>query len=148
MGMSDSLHITCPSCNSINRVQSARLGDGPRCGQCKEPLFTGKPLELKGDRLDTVLNHTDIPVLVDCWAPWCGPCKVFAPIFEQAARQLEPKLRFAKLNTEDEPAAAGRWGIRSIPTLILFKGGQEMQRMSGALPLPQLMQWLKQADIV
>lgn len=146
--MSDTLHITCPSCNSINRVQRARLGDGPKCGQCKQQLFSGKPLELKGDQLNSVLNHTDIPVLVDCWAPWCAPCKAFAPIFEQAARQLEPKLRLVKLNTEEDQATAGRWGIRSIPTLILFKGGQEAQRVSGALPLPQLMQWLKQTGIV
>jgi thioredoxin 2 len=145
--MSDTLHITCPSCGSINRVQPDRLSEGPKCGQCKQALFNGKPLELKGGGLDTVLNHTGIPVLVDCWAPWCAPCRAFAPVFEQAARQLEPKLRLAKLNTEEEPAAATRWGIRSIPTLILFKGGKEAQRVSGALPMPQLMQWLKQAGV-
>jgi thioredoxin 2 len=142
--MSNPLHITCPSCISVNRVQPERLGDRPLCGQCKQPLFSGKPVELKADSLQTLLAHTDIPVLVDCWAPWCGPCRAFAPIFEQAAQQLEPRIRLAKLNTEEEPAAAGRWGIRSIPTLLLFKGGKEVQRISGALPLPQLRQWLQQ----
>src|SRR5690242_1096007 len=131
--MSDPLHISCPACNSVNRVQSERLGDKPLCGQCKQPLFSGKPLELKPDNLQTVLTRNDIPVLVDCWAPWCGPCRAFAPIFEQAAQQLEPRIRLAKLNTEEEPTAAGRWGIRSIPTLLLFKGGKEVQRISGAL---------------
>jgi thioredoxin 2 len=146
--MSEAIHITCPACNSVNRVRPERLDDRPKCGQCRQPLFSGKPLELTGGRLDSILKNTDVPVLVDCWAPWCGPCRAFAPVFEQAARQLEPKLRLAKLNTEQEPAAANRWGIRSIPTLILFKGGQEVQRIAGALPLPQLMQWLKQAGAV
>ncbi len=146
--MSDPLHISCPSCNSVNRVQSERLGDKPLCGQCKQPLFSGKPLELKADSLQTVLTRNDIPVLVDCWAPWCGPCRTFAPIFEQAAQQLEPRIRLAKLNTEEEPEAAGRWGIRSIPTLLLFKGGKEVQRISGALPMPQLREWLKQAGAI
>jgi thioredoxin 2 len=146
--MSNPLHISCPACNSVNRVQSERLDDKPLCGQCNQPLFYGKPLELKAGNMQAVLTHTDIPVLVDCWAPWCGPCRAFAPIFEQAAQQLEPRIRLAKLNTEEEPEAAGRWGIRSIPSLLLFKGGKEIQRISGALPLPQLKHWLQQKGVI
>ncbi len=140
-------NITCPKCNAKNRLPSDRLGDGPKCGKCKKPIFSGKPMDITAANVAAVLNHNEIPVLVDCWAPWCGPCKSFAPTFEQAARELEPNVRLAKLNTESHQQVAGRWKIRSIPTLILFKQGKEVARLSGAVGLPQLKQWLKQQGV-
>lgn len=144
---SPTTNVTCPKCNVTNKLPSDRLVDKPNCGKCKKPLFSGKPIELSAANVVAVLNHNDLPVLVDCWAPWCGPCKSFAPVFEQAAKAFEPRLRLAKLNTEAEPKTATRWNIRSIPTLILFKRGKEVARMSGALALPQLKQWLAQQGI-
>lgn len=135
-------NISCVECNSTNRIPSDRLTDKPVCGKCKARLFIGKPIELTAANVATTLNHNDIPVVVDCWAPWCGPCRSFAPTFEKAASELEPHYRFAKLNTEQEENVASRWQIRSIPTLILFKGGKESTRISGALSLSQLKQWL------
>ena len=140
-------NVTCPKCNAKNRLPSDRLNDKPKCGKCKGLVFAGKPVELSSANVAAVLNHNELPVLVDCWAPWCGPCKSFAPVFEQAARALEPQLRLAKLNTEKHQAIAGRWKIRSIPTLILFVAGKEKARMSGALPLGQLKAWLKQQGV-
>lgn len=137
-------NISCPKCTSTNRIPTDRLSDGPKCGKCKAPLFQGKVLELTAANVATTLNHNEIPVLVDCWAPWCRPCRNFAPTFELAAKEFEPKLRLAKLNTEQEQSVAGRWNIRSIPTLILFKGGKETARVSGALSGSQLKQWLQQ----
>lgn len=139
--------IACPHCTKTNRVPSDRLGDGPKCGKCKKPLFSGRPMELTAGNAVAILNHTDLPVLVDCWASWCGPCRSFAPVFEQAAQRFEPRLRFAKLDTEANQSLAARWGIRSIPTLILFRNGKEVDRVSGALPAPQLAQWLGQQGI-
>jgi len=132
---------------ATNRIPSNRLNDKPICGKCKKPLYFGKPIELSAANVATTLNHNQVPVLVDCWAPWCGPCRSFAPVFEQAARELEPKMRLAKLNTEDQQAVASRWQIRSIPTLILFKQGKEAARVSGALSLTQLKQWLQQNGV-
>jgi thioredoxin 2 len=142
------IQICCPTCFAANRVPAERLSDKPQCGKCKRGLFLQKAQELNSGNVAATLAKNDIPVLVDCWAPWCGPCKTFAPIFEQAAAQFEPTIRFAKLNTEAVPSIAQRWNIRSIPTLILFKGGKEIQRMSGALPLPQLQQWLRTAGVL
>ncbi len=139
-----STNVTCPHCLAKNRLPSDRLGDKPVCGKCKKPLFAGKPVELTAANVASVLNHTDLPVLVDCWAPWCGPCKTFTPIFEQVTNELEPQIRFAKLNTEAHQQVAARWQVRSIPTLILFRSGKEINRISGALPATQLKQWLKQ----
>lgn len=142
-----SVNLSCPHCHTTNRVPEARLGDGPKCGRCKAPIFAGKAQALTAANVSAVLNNNDIPVLVDCWASWCGPCQQFAPIFEQAAAKYEPKLRCAKLDTEANQALAGQWNIRSIPTLILFKGGKEAARINGALPAPQLAQWLAQQGI-
>jgi thioredoxin 2 len=139
-----SIQINCPQCNASNRLPNERLADKPICGRCKNLLFTGKPLELHPNNLQITLSANQIPVLVDCWAPWCGPCLNFAPIFERAARRLEPNVRLAKLNTEMYPVISRDWVIRSIPTLILFNNAQEVARMSGALPLPQLLQWVQQ----
>ncbi|MYM62061.1 thioredoxin TrxC [Pseudomaricurvus sp. HS19] len=141
------VHVTCSHCGSKNRLPQERLGDRPVCGKCKKPVLSNRPLQLSSANVAAVLNHNDLPVLVDCWASWCGPCKTFAPIFDQAASQWQTKLRLAKLNTEVEQGVAGRWKIRSIPTLILFRQGREVARMSGALPLPQLQQWLQQQGV-
>ena len=142
-----STNITCPNCNAVVRVPTERLGDKPKCGNCKSLLFQGKPIELSSANVDVVLMNTGIPLLVDCWAPWCGPCRSFAPIFEQAAIQLEPRLRFAKLNTEAEQDLGALWGIQSIPTLVLLRDAREVARMSGAMPLNQLKHWLLQQGV-
>mgnify|MGYP000385498464 FL=1 len=140
-------NVTCSKCHATNRLPSERLKDQPKCGKCKSPVFNAKPIDLSASNVAAILNHNQLPVLVDCWAPWCGPCKTFAPIFEQAAKALEPSLRFAKLNTEAQQQIAGRWRIQSIPTLILFRNGKESARLSGAVPLGQLKKWLKQQGI-
>lgn len=139
--------VTCPKCHVTNRIPADRLKDGPKCGKCKVALFTGRPINLSAANVAAVLNHNDIPVLVDCWADWCGPCKQFAPTFEQAARELEPGVRLAKLDTERNQQIAGRWHIRSIPTLILFRKGKEVGRLAGAVPLQQLKKWLAEQGV-
>lgn len=141
--MSDT-NISCAKCATTNRIRGDRLSDKPKCGKCKAVLFNGKPQVLTSANVATTLHHNDIPVLVDCWAPWCGPCRSFAPIFEKAAAELEPGMRLAKLNTQDQQSVASRWQIRSIPTLILFQQGKEKARVSGALSLSQLKHWVKQ----
>ena len=130
--MSDSLHIVCPHCHAVNRVPTARVDQDPSCGQCHRPLFDAHPVELTQATFGKYLERNDIPVLVDFWAPWCGPCKMMAPQFIQAAQMLEPRVRLAKLDTESEQALGARYGIRSIPTLALFSGGREV-----ALPIPK-----------
>lgn len=145
--MEKSILVSCAHCGATNRLPRARLEQRPKCGRCKAALFEGKPIELTNTNSAGLLGNTDLPLLVDCWAPWCGPCRSFAPVFEQAAKLYEPRLRLAKLNTEQEQALAAQWQIRSIPTLLLFNKGREQQRIAGAMSLAQLQQWLQQAGI-
>lgn len=137
--------IMCPHCGALNRVPDDKLNSNPTCGKCKNPLFTGQPVEMTGAQFLRALQKTDQPLVVDFWAPWCGPCKMFAPVFAQAAQQLEPRARFVKINTENEQAIAQQFGIRSIPTLAIFKNGQEVNRVSGAMDLTNFVQWVNQS---
>ena len=139
------LLVVCPHCHTTNRVQSADLGQAPDCGSCHAPLFTGAPVNLDATDFERHIGRSQLPVLVDFWAPWCGPCRMMAPAFETAAGLLEPQVRLAKLDTEAEQALAARYNIRGIPTLIIFRKGQEIARQSGAMTAPQIVQWVQQA---
>ena len=141
--MTAPLHIVCPHCHTTNRVQAADLAHAPDCGHCHQGLFAGLPLELDAASFDKHVARSHIPVLVDFWAPGCGPCRQMAPAFTQAARALEPRVRLAKLNTEDHQAIAARYAIRSIPTMILFQQGREAARISGALGAADIVRWVQ-----
>ena len=144
--MTDHLHIVCPHCQATNRLPADRLSQSPNCGQCHKALFDGHPAEVQAEAFNRHIQRNDIPVLVDFWAPWCGPCRMMAPQFEQAATILEPSVRLLKVNTENEQALAGQYGIRSIPTLKLFHRGREIANQSGAMGAKDLVRWV-QANI-
>ena len=144
--MTDPLLIPCPACNGLNRIPASRLSDAPRCGRCKAMVLPDTPAILTQQNFAAQLRG-DLPLLVDVWADWCGPCKAFAPTFQQAAKQLQGRCRLGKLDSEANPQLAAQLGIRSIPSLILFRDGVEVARQSGALPLPQLLAWLRSEGI-
>ncbi|GKT21947.1 thioredoxin TrxC [Acidovorax sp. SUPP3334] len=138
-------HIVCPHCHTTNRVRPEQLASAPDCGKCHQPLFTGTPLALDAESFERHAQRSHIPLVVDFWAPWCGPCRTMAPAFAQAARELEPLVRLAKLDTEAHQALAARYQIRSIPTMIVFKNGQETARISGALGAADIARWVRTA---
>ncbi len=146
MNASASVHLVCPHCGSVNRAPAGRLVPGARgrCGQCRGALLTGHPLALDEAGLNRYVENEDLPLLVDFWAPWCGPCRMMAPQFEAAAATLEPRVRLAKVNSDEAAAVSSRLGIRSIPTLVLFRGGREIARQSGAMGEAQIRRWVEQ----
>lgn len=135
------LHLVCPHCHTTNRVEREQLARQPDCGSCHQPLFTGRPTELDATAFERHVARGQLPVLVDFWAPWCGPCRMMAPAFEQAAAQLEPRVRVVKVNTDEAPGLGAQLGIRSIPTLALFANGKEVARQAGAMGTADILRW-------
>ncbi len=133
--------IVCPHCGAVNRMKAGRPAAEARCGACKEALFEGHPVEADPAMFEKQIARSEVPVLIDVWAPWCGPCKMMAPHFAEAAKVLEPSMRLMKLNSEDHPDVAGRLGIRGIPTMLLYRGGREIARVSGAMSARQIVDW-------
>jgi thioredoxin 2 len=140
----ESLHIVCPHCDAVNRVPATKLVADPVCGKCQKALFTGQPVDLSSALFLKHIERSDIPVLVDFWAPWCGPCRTMAPFYAQAAQRLEPRFRVVKVDTEASQDIGARFAIRSIPTLALFKGGREVARQPGAMDAANIIAWATQ----
>ena len=142
--MSEGIHVVCGHCDSVVRVPGDRLDQSPQCPKCHNALLGGEPMTLRTASFDKHASRNDLPLVVDVWAPWCGPCRMMAPHYEEAARRAGTKARFAKVNSDDEPALSSRFGIRGIPTLIVFRKGEEVARQSGAMDYPTLVRWIKQ----
>jgi thioredoxin 2 len=142
--MPEKVNLVCHQCGALNKVPAGRLADGPRCGKCHRPILEPRPMSLTASKLERHLEKSQLPLVVDFWASWCGPCKMMAPAFEQAATVLHPDVLLAKINTEEEQALAGRMGIMSIPTMVLYKSGREAARTSGAMNAEAIVGWVRQ----
>jgi thioredoxin 2 len=140
----NTFNTRCPVCKTINRIPNERISDQPRCGKCNHLLLDGKPIEGTSDNFNALLQ-SDVPVIVDFWAPWCNPCVGFAPVFEETALARSGRARFVKINTEEQTELAGQFGIRSIPTIMVFRHGERVNMINGALPSNQFNQWLDQS---
>ncbi|WP_334164072.1 thioredoxin TrxC [Phenylobacterium sp.] len=140
--MTEVLHVVCPHCDGTNRLPADRLGQAAKCGRCKQALFTGQPVALDAARFDKHLARSDLPLIVDFWAEWCGPCRAMAPVFERAAQALEPRARFIKIDVDANPDLARRFGIQGIPALFAFQGGKVAARQSGMAKVEQLQGWV------